>query len=185
MKRIASSSVLVAAFAACSLIAWAEGQRKPPAHFSLTIRGTSGEILLACDDGCRWKSLRFAATRTAVLFDDKGLLAERPDKGAGVHGFLIAASAVGNRLELTCKSGCRWKVTFEPRFDVKRIDENGPIRTSADGGFAVSQSQSQAAENQASQFPSQWKWPAVGSTMRRNRRSTLMLVGRHPTAIHR
>ena len=40
------------------------------------------------------------------------------------------------------------------------------LRTAADGGFMVPQSQPQAPENRASRFPSQWKWPALGGTMR-------------------
>jgi len=153
MKRIASSSMLVAAFAACSLIASAESQRKPPAHFSLTVGSTSGEIVLACDDGCTWKSLRFDATRTPVLFDEQGLLPQPPGKAARADAFTISASTIGNRLELKCISGCSWRVVVT-KLSVVRLDENGPIRTS------------QAVENRASQFPSLWSWPKVGGTVR-------------------
>jgi len=155
MMRMAMASVVAGAVSAWSLTAWAQGQPKPRPHFSLTLRATSADIVLLCDEGCAWKSLRFGAAGTPVVFDDQGLLPERTGRGPGGSGFVISVRAVGNRLELQCGSGCRWAAMIvEPRFEVCRIDENGRTGTAPD------------AENRATPFPAQWKWPAVGSTMR-------------------
>ena len=100
MKRIAMSCGAVAVIAACSLIALAQGQPMQRAHFSLAVRATSEEILVACDNGCTWRDLRLGATRTPAVFDDQGLISDQSDRVAGRDGFVISVSAIGNRLEL-------------------------------------------------------------------------------------
>lgn len=155
MKHITMASVVAAAVWACSLTAWAQGQPTFRPHFRLAFRATSADIFLLCDEGCAWKSLRFGATGTPVLFDDQGLLTERTERGPVGSGFVISVRAVDSKLELQCRSGCRWSaMTVAPRFEVHRIDENGSARTAPDAG------------HQASRFSAQWKWPAMGSTMR-------------------
>ena len=155
MKRMAMASVVAAAVWACSLTVRAQGQPTPRLHFSLAFRATSADIFLLCDEGCTWKSLRFGATGAPVVFDEQGLLTERTARGPGGSVFVMSVRAVGSKLELRCRSGCRWAAMIvEPRFEVHRIDENGRSWVAPDSG------------NHASQYPDQWKWPAAGSTMR-------------------
>ncbi len=167
MKRIARSCVLAADLATCSFIASAQAPPKPLTHFSLAIYGTSEGVSVLCDEGCAWKTLRFTSGGTAVAFDERGLLSELAEKAAGAGGFVISVSDIGDKLELRCRSGCTWTViTSGPKHVVRRVDENGTIRSGPDRTFATTQSQSQPAASPASRFPSQWKWAAVGSTMR-------------------
>jgi hypothetical protein len=155
MKLMAMASVLAAAVLAASVTVRAQGQPTPRPHFSLAFRATSTDIFLLCEEGCRWESLRFAAADTPVVFDDQGLLSERTERGPGGSGFVMSVRAVGRKLELQCRSGCRWAAMIaEPRFEVHRVDEHGRSWRAPDSG------------NQASQFPARWQWPAVGSTMR-------------------
>jgi hypothetical protein len=155
MKRMARSSGALAAVLIASSIASPQDQPTPRARFSLTFRATSANVLLLCDEGCAWNSLRVGDPRTPVAFDDQGLLSERTERGPAESAFIINVKTVGNRLELRCSSGCRWTaLIMEPKFEVHRIDQDGRARTRPQ------------AENRAAVYPAQWKWPAMGSTMR-------------------
>ena len=155
MRRVAEASAAMAVAAACSLTAWAQAQPAPLPHFSLALRATSRDIVLLCEEGCAWATLRVDASGAPAVFDDRGLVSERTGQERSGSRFVMSVRTAGSGLELRCSSGCRWTAMIgQPRFEVLRIDESGRSRIATEW------------EHRASRFPSTWKWPAVGSTMR-------------------
>ncbi len=155
MRRVATAPAAMAVAAACSLTAWAQAQPEPLPHFLLALRATSQDIVLLCEEGCAWSTLRFSASGMPVVFDDMGVVSERTGRERSGHRFVMSVRVAGSGLDLRCSSGCRWTAMIgQPRFEVLRIDERGRTRVAVEG------------EQRPSRFPSTWTWPAVGGTMR-------------------
>jgi hypothetical protein len=94
--------------------------------FSFTIEYTSGDVTLACDSGCAWKSLGFTMRRDQILIDENGMVDDRNNRHGGKSGFLIGIGSSDDRIELSCKSGCAWKtLSYSPKSAVRKIDEFG------------------------------------------------------------
>ncbi len=113
-----------------ALVGTAQQKANSMADFSFTMQNASGTMLLACEHGCAWKTLRWSGRSgtdvsiTDVSINDRGMVGG--DNKEENSTFLIGIHAGDGKMELSCKRGCAWKaLSYDPVSSRRRIDESG------------------------------------------------------------
>lgn len=96
-------SVIWVTIGATALVA----QRDDIAHFRITVSGSREPIALACEEGCAWKTLTFMPDPNGTVINEYGMRAA--DAGGDTRRFVIRVGSAGDRIALTCETGCAWK----------------------------------------------------------------------------
>jgi hypothetical protein len=122
-------------FGACMVWLWTCGTSTAHgddlAHFRINVRGSWEPVSLECEEGCAWKSLTFTLNPQGTLIDELGMAGG--ETRADQRRFLIRVGSVGDRMALTCQTGCAWKaLEFALAPTPAVITERGKVPPAAD-----------------------------------------------------
>jgi hypothetical protein len=101
------------------------------ARFRISVKGSWEPVSLECEEGCAWKALTFRLNSQGTLIDEFGMAGS--ETRAGQRRFLIRVGSVGDRMALTCETGCAWKALEFTRAPTPAvITERGKVQAAAD-----------------------------------------------------